>query len=61
MVIITHDLGEALTLADRLVIYEHGRVLQAGTPEAVLQNPQNELITAWAGHTPLQGERIFSF
>lgn len=61
MVIITHDLGEALALADRLVIYDCGRVVQAGTPEEILRNPQNEIISAWAGHTRLHGDRIFSF
>jgi molybdate transport system ATP-binding protein len=61
MVIITHDLGEALALADRLVIYDHGRVLQSGTPEAIVQDPQNEIIAAWAGNTRLHGERTFSF
>jgi len=61
MVIITHDLGEALAMADQLIIYEHGRVVQAGTPEAIVQNPQNDIIAAWAGSTRLHGERNFSF
>ncbi len=61
MVIITHDLGEALALADRLVIYDHGRVVQSGTPDAIVQDPQNEIIAAWAGNTRLHGERTFSF
>ena len=61
MVIITHDLGEALALADRLVIYDRGRVVQSGTPEAIMQNPQNDIIAAWAGNTRLHGERTFSF
>ncbi len=61
MVIITHDLGEALALADQLVIYHCGCVAQAGTPESIMQNPQNDIIAAWAGSTRLHGERNFSF
>ena len=61
MVLITHDLGEALSLADFLVIYDHGRVLQTGSPEAVLRHPENPVIAEWVGDVGLAGERLFSF
>ncbi|MDE1989822.1 MAG: ATP-binding cassette domain-containing protein [Betaproteobacteria bacterium] len=61
MVLITHDLGEALAMADHLVIYDGGRVVQAGTPSAILQNPENSVIAEWAGSALVHGERVFSF
>ncbi len=61
MVIVTHDLGEALALADQLIIYDLGRVVQAGTPDEIVHHPQNEIIAEWAGRTVLHGERSFSF
>jgi molybdate transport system ATP-binding protein len=38
-VLVTHDPVEAVTLADRLVVLEHGRVAQAGTVEEVTRRP----------------------
>lgn len=61
MVIVTHDLGEALALADQLIIYDLGHVVQAGTPDEIIHHPQNEIIAEWAGRTLLHGERSFSF
>jgi molybdate transport system ATP-binding protein len=37
---VTHDPVEAMTLADRLVLVEHGRVTQEGTPEEILRAPR---------------------
>ncbi|HVM32904.1 MAG TPA: ABC transporter ATP-binding protein [bacterium] len=36
---VTHDAAEALSLADRLVLMDRGRVLQVGTPEEVFMKP----------------------
>ncbi len=61
MIIITHDLGEAFSMADRLIIYEHGRVVQCGTPEQILSNPVSTIISEWAGHRALTHQPVFSF
>jgi osmoprotectant transport system ATP-binding protein len=37
-VMVTHDIVEALLLADRIAIMAHGRVLEHGTPHAVMQS-----------------------
>ncbi len=42
VVLVTHDLLEAVTMADRMLVYIGGRVVQQGTPEAVLSDPANE-------------------
>jgi len=39
VVLVTHDLDEALMLADRMVVLSRGRTLQTGTPETVTTRP----------------------
>ena len=39
IVLVTHDLAEACALADKLMIYANGRVVQTGTPGDVLSSP----------------------
>jgi len=39
VVLVTHDLAEAVALADRLIIMAHGRVVQTGTASEVLNSP----------------------
>jgi molybdate transport system ATP-binding protein len=39
VVLVTHDLYEAYTMADRMVVYEHGRVLQQGAPCEIVSAP----------------------
>ncbi len=41
---VTHDLGEAFTLADRIIVLENGKVVEEGTPEYLEKNGQSELI-----------------
>ncbi|ATI43612.1 glycine/betaine ABC transporter (plasmid) [Pacificitalea manganoxidans] len=44
IVFITHDLDEALKLADHLVILNEGRVVQQGEPQHILLNPEDAYI-----------------
>ena len=39
VVLVTHDLSEAVALADRLIILAGGRVVQTGTPIEVMSSP----------------------
>ncbi len=39
VVMVTHDLNEALKLGERIVVYSQGRVIQTGTPLEVKDNP----------------------
>jgi molybdate transport system ATP-binding protein len=47
--LVTHDPIDALTLADRLLILERGRVVQEGTPDGVLERPRSPYVAELAG------------
>ena len=44
IIFITHDLNEALRISDRIAIMNDGQILQIGTGEEILTNPQNDFI-----------------
>src|SRR5262245_58060716 len=46
---VTHDQIEALTLADRVVVLDRGRVQQIGTPEEVYRSPANRFVASFIG------------
>ncbi|MFD2760259.1 betaine/proline/choline family ABC transporter ATP-binding protein [Lentibacillus juripiscarius] len=49
IVFVTHDMDEALKLADRVVIMRDGEVVQADTPDEILRNPANEFVEEFLG------------
>jgi sulfate transport system ATP-binding protein len=48
-VIVTHDQEEAMAIADRIVVLDHGRVQQAGAPREVYEQPANEFVMGFLG------------
>lgn len=48
-VLVTHDPLDAMVLADRLVVVEHGRVVQEGTPSDIARHPRTEYIAQLVG------------
>jgi len=52
-VYVTHDQVEAMTLADRIVILNRGRVEQIGTPEEVYETPATIFVAAFIGAPPM--------
>ncbi|MDD3265225.1 MAG: CBS domain-containing protein, partial [Dehalococcoidales bacterium] len=44
IVFITHDLNEALKLGDRIAVMKGGAVVQIGTPEDIVSNPENDYV-----------------
>jgi ABC-type sugar transport system ATPase subunit len=46
---VTHDQVEAMTLADRIVILNHGRIEQIGTPEEVYETPASAFVASFIG------------
>jgi multiple sugar transport system ATP-binding protein len=49
VVFVTHDQEEAMTLGDRLVVINEGRVQQVGTPHEVFFEPQNLFVATFVG------------
>lgn len=42
MVIVTHEMNFARTIADKVVVQEDGRIIETGTPEDVFVHPRQE-------------------
>ncbi|WP_312268210.1 ABC transporter ATP-binding protein [Pseudescherichia sp.] len=59
IVLVTHDIDEALQLADNLVLMDGGRVVQQGTPLEMLTQPANEFVRTFFGRSEL-GVRLLS-
>lgn len=47
MVVVTHEMGFAKEVADRVLFMDGGYVVEEGTPEAIFENPQNERTQAF--------------
>ncbi|WP_052586683.1 betaine/proline/choline family ABC transporter ATP-binding protein [Bacillus velezensis] len=49
IVFVTHDMDEAIKLADRIIILKAGEIVQAGTPDEILRFPANEFVEEFIG------------
>ena len=49
IVFVTHDVDEALRIADRIVVMDAGTIAQADTPDRVLTTPANDVVRALVG------------
>jgi multiple sugar transport system ATP-binding protein len=49
MIYVTHDQTEAMTLADRIVILNQGRIEQVGTPRQLYDHPANKFVAGFLG------------
>ncbi|EJV7174631.1 glycine betaine ABC transporter ATP binding protein YehX [Escherichia sp. 93.1518] len=59
IVLVTHDIDEALRLAEHLVLMDHGEVVQQGNPLAMLTRPANDFVRQFFGRSEL-GVRLLS-
>jgi multiple sugar transport system ATP-binding protein len=50
---VTHDQEEAMSIADRIVVLDKGKVQQIGSPEEVYNNPQNTFVAGFLGSPPM--------
>jgi len=48
-VYVTHDQEEALTMSDRLAVFNHGRIEQIGGPAEVYEHPETEFVAGFVG------------
>ena len=62
-VFVTHDQEEALTLSDRIAVFNNGRIVQIGTPTELYQRPNSLFVARFLGEStvmegPNQGTSI---
>jgi putative spermidine/putrescine transport system ATP-binding protein len=48
-VYVTHDQEEALTMSDRIAVFNDGKIEQLGTPAEVYENPDNDFVAGFVG------------
>ena len=52
-VMVTHDQEEAMTMASRIAVMNHGRVLQVGTPQEIYDQPNSRFVADFIGSANL--------
>ncbi len=52
-VYVTHDQVEAMTLADKIVVLEKGRIQQIGDPQTIYSQPANRMVATFIGNPPM--------
>ena len=58
-ILVTHDMAEALLLADRVAVMDAGRILQCATPQTILRHPANAFVEEML-QTPLRQARALT-
>ncbi len=53
MIYVTHDQVEAMTLADRIAVLNHGHLQQLGSPIELYRNPANRFVAGFIGSPPM--------
>jgi putative spermidine/putrescine transport system ATP-binding protein len=68
-IFVTHDQGEALSMADRVAVFSNGKIVQAGSPEEIYQKPRTKFVADFVGSSNilppeltagLTGKRVWS-
>ena len=67
IVYVTHDQSEALTMSDRIAVFNDGRIQQLAAPEALYEEPENAFVAGFIGEnnqicgtiTAIDAERVF--
>ncbi|KPH80496.1 ABC transporter ATP-binding protein [Bosea vaviloviae] len=47
--VVTHDQDEAMTMADRMAVMDHGRLVQIGPPDVIYEAPVNAYVASFVG------------
>lgn len=56
-IFVTHDMDEAIKLADKICIMSHGKVIQFDTPDNILRHPANDFVRDFIGQNRLIQDR----
>ncbi|MBO1077049.1 ABC transporter ATP-binding protein [Roseomonas marmotae] len=54
-IFVTHDQEEALSMADRVAVFQSGQLAQVGTPQEVYQRPANRFVAEFVGEANMLG------
>ena len=60
-IFVTHDQEEALTMSDRIAVFNNGKIEQLGTPREIYENPISAFVSEFVGQTNkimIEGSRI---
>lgn len=62
IIFVTHDMDEALKIADRIVLMKDGVIVQAASPEEMLRQPANDFVRSFIGEERLirQPEKVMA-
>jgi len=58
MLYVTHDQSEALTMSDRIAVFDKGRIQQIGAPEEVYANPTSTFVASFMGENNRLDARV---
>ncbi|MEO6608339.1 MAG: ABC transporter ATP-binding protein [Aestuariivirga sp.] len=57
-VFVTHDQGEALSMADRVAIFNKGKIVQLGTPQDIYERPRTKFVADFVGSSNVVGPAL---
>lgn len=57
-VFVTHDQSEALSMADRIAVFNEGRIMQTGTPEEIYRRPKTRFVADFVGSSNVLPPKI---
>nr|NYU03042.1 ABC transporter ATP-binding protein [Pseudomonas sp. SbOxS1] len=60
IVFVTHDQSEALTMSDRIAVFNKGKIEQIGSPREIYDRPQTRFVAEFIGETNLLEGRLVS-
>ncbi len=58
IVFVTHDMDEALNMADKIIFMNKGKIVQMAAPEEMLENPADDLIRSFMGKHSIDNESL---
>ena len=50
-IFVTHDQEEALTMSDKIAVFNQGKIVQIGTPREIYENPKSTFVSEFVGQT----------
>jgi putative spermidine/putrescine transport system ATP-binding protein len=60
-IFVTHDQEEALTMSDRIAVFNNGNIEQLGTPREIYENPKSAFVSEFVGQTnkiSIEGQQL---